>query len=338
MSESDSKLVSVLEAVLAKCADKNTGELSESDSKRVSNLIGSYLGIHKTPNGWLPCQSSRVPRQIADFVYLNCWPAFREWTERWFVSLTEQEIMALKLDDVLIPLAPGGSGDIYRCFHKNGDISVAERDGTRAPSIFQRVPEPEATLTSVLEAILRENHADAETEELSQKELHRVQLLIRDYLGVPDFFSNREPYQIAYDIYCNCGGLSRKAAGRWLGSLTDEQRASLQLGDVLMALQSGHHEEYEQQADENDEERRAEKDGFVEPAPDEPDQASSSDDEPRPVHTARSGPELGTLTPEDLDRIFNGEWAAVSDHATGTPELSPEEIARRDAMLRILGQ
>jgi hypothetical protein len=115
-----------------------------------------------------------------------------------------------------------------------------------------------SSLTYVLERVLRENHADEETERLSVKESKLVYQLVTDYLETDNpWWDSLEPRQIADDIYGSCEGLSVNAAERWLASLTAEELAALQLGDVLMALQPGHYDEYEQQADENEEERRA---------------------------------------------------------------------------------
>ena len=106
MSEADSKLISVLEAILREWhSDEDTEELSPAESQRVQRLIRDYLEITDSP-------SSREPYQIADFVYWNCESASRDAAERWLNSLTEKQLAGLAFGDVLSALAPGLAADI----------------------------------------------------------------------------------------------------------------------------------------------------------------------------------------------------------------------------------
>jgi len=119
----------------------------------------------------------------------------------------------------------------------------------------------DSSLTSVLEQVLRGNYADEETGELSLKESQRVRRLIRDYLEITDSPSERDPFQIANFIYWSCWSASRDAAERYLDSLTEKQVADLLFGDVLALLAPGQEASIEELADENEEERRAEREG-----------------------------------------------------------------------------
>jgi hypothetical protein len=113
MSEADSKLISILQAILREWhCDEDTEELSLKESQRVQRLIRDYLEITDSP-------SSRDPYQIADFIYWNCESLSRDATERWLRSLTEQEVARLLLGDVLGALAPGLAGDIDELADEN---------------------------------------------------------------------------------------------------------------------------------------------------------------------------------------------------------------------------
>lgn len=118
--------------------------------------------------------------------------------------------------------------------------------------------EADSKLIAVLEQILRDDHADAETEELSLQESQKVRRLIRDYLDIEDSPGECDPYQIANFVYWNCWSASQAAAERYLASMTENQVANLLLGDVLALLRPGLDEDIEELADENEEERRGE--------------------------------------------------------------------------------
>lgn len=106
MPEADSKLISVLEAILREWhSDEDTEELSPAESQRVQRLIRDNLEITDSP-------SSRDPYQIADFVYWNCASASRDAAERWLRSLTDEAVARLDVADVLAALQPGLDDDI----------------------------------------------------------------------------------------------------------------------------------------------------------------------------------------------------------------------------------
>jgi len=117
------------------------------------------------------------------------------------------------------------------------------------------MPEPVSKLEVVLWNLLEE-YLEADADELSASEAARVGRIIRDTLEIDDAPSSRDPGEIADFIYWNCWSASRVAAERWLVSLTEQEIARLQLGDVLSALAPGQAEENDELADENEAERK----------------------------------------------------------------------------------
>ena len=123
MSEADSKLISVLEAILRdEYADEDTGELSLEESRGVRALIRDSLEIDDSP-------SDRDPYQIADFIYWNCESASRDAADRWLRSLTAKQLAGLGFGDVLAALAPGLAGDIEDLANENEDERRKEKRG-----------------------------------------------------------------------------------------------------------------------------------------------------------------------------------------------------------------
>jgi hypothetical protein len=113
MSAADSKLLSVLEAILIEQhAAEETWQLPVEELRRVQRLILDYLEISDRP-------SSREPHHIAEFIYWNCWSASRDAAERWLRSLTDEEVKGLQLGDVLSALAPGQDGGINELAEEN---------------------------------------------------------------------------------------------------------------------------------------------------------------------------------------------------------------------------
>lgn len=123
MSEADSKLMSVLEAILRdEDADEATGELSPAEHRRVRGLIRDYLEISDSP-------SERDPYQIADFIYWNSLSGARAAAERYLASLTDTQVAELSLGDVLALLQPGLERDIERLVDENEGERREEKEG-----------------------------------------------------------------------------------------------------------------------------------------------------------------------------------------------------------------
>jgi hypothetical protein len=119
------------------------------------------------------------------------------------------------------------------------------------------MPEPLSTLETVLWNLLEE-HLEGDADELTPAESQRVGRLIRDTLEITDSPSSRDPYQITDFVYWNCSSGSKAAAERWLRSLSEQEVARLQLGDVLSALAPGVEGDIEELADENEAARGSE--------------------------------------------------------------------------------
>ena len=99
---------------------------------------------------------------------------------------------------------------------------------------------------------LLEEYLEDDADELTTGEANRVGRIIRDTLEIDDAPSSREPGEIADFIVHNCWSGSRAATERWLGSLTEQEVARLQLGDVLSALAPGLEGDIDELADEDD--------------------------------------------------------------------------------------
>ena len=115
-----------------------------------------------------------------------------------------------------------------------------------------------SALSDVLERILRDEYADAETGKLPEASAQQVRRFFREYLDTWDSPFSSDPVEIADFIYWNCESVSRNAAERWLNSLTAEALGKLRLGDVLGLLQPGLHADVDALARENEEERAGE--------------------------------------------------------------------------------
>jgi hypothetical protein len=113
------------------------------------------------------------------------------------------------------------------------------------------MPEPLSKLETVLWNLL-EGYLEEGADELTPAESQRVGRLIRDTLEINDSPSSHDPGEIADFVVGNCLSESRTAAERWLRSLTEQEIARLQLGDVLSALAPGLERDIEELADENE--------------------------------------------------------------------------------------
>src|SRR5262245_38959279 len=105
MADGLSKLESVLWDLLNEHLEDLADELTPEVAQRISRLVADTLETADSPNG-------RDPYQIADWIYWNCESASRVAAERWLVSLTEKDIVQLRLGDVLAALAPGHADQI----------------------------------------------------------------------------------------------------------------------------------------------------------------------------------------------------------------------------------
>src|SRR5438445_11600139 len=113
MPEADSKLISVLEAILREWhSDEDTEELSPAESQRVQRLVRDSLEITDSP-------SSRDPYEIADFICCNCSSGSQAAAERYLASLTDRQVAGLGLGDVLALLQPGLERDIEKPADRN---------------------------------------------------------------------------------------------------------------------------------------------------------------------------------------------------------------------------
>lgn len=101
--------------------EEGEDELSDVDSRRVRRLVKETLEINDSP-------SSRIPGEIADYIYWNCDSLSRDAVERWLNSLTESALGELQLGDVLSALAPGMANDIDQLAAEN------EQERTRKPT------------------------------------------------------------------------------------------------------------------------------------------------------------------------------------------------------------
>jgi hypothetical protein len=113
------------------------------------------------------------------------------------------------------------------------------------------MPVPVSKLEVVLWNLLEE-YREGDADELSAAEAERVGRIIRDTLEIDDAPSSREPGEIVDFAIHNCWSGSRAAAERWLNSLTQDEVADLQLGDVLAALSPGLEGDIDELADEDD--------------------------------------------------------------------------------------
>jgi hypothetical protein len=109
----------------------------------------------------------------------------------------------------------------------------------------------EIVLWDLLKGYLEEDET-----ELSIEVANDLRRRIREWLEVSDSPDGRDPYEFAHWICWNCE--TTVAAERWLRSMTKEEIAELQLGDVLMALAPGVYNDIEGLAKENEEERNHE--------------------------------------------------------------------------------
>lgn len=63
--------------------------------------------------------SSRIPGEIADFVFWNCSSGSQSAAERWLDSLREEELDNLMLGDVRGLLQPGSEDDVEKLAIEN---------------------------------------------------------------------------------------------------------------------------------------------------------------------------------------------------------------------------
>lgn len=106
MSGANSKLVSVLEAILrGHHCEEGEDALAVAEARGIAGLIRDRLAITDSP-------SSRDPIEIADFIYWNVGSASRAATERYLAALPAAELASLRLGDVLACLTPGLADDI----------------------------------------------------------------------------------------------------------------------------------------------------------------------------------------------------------------------------------
>ena len=99
---------------------------------------------------------------------------------------------------------------------------------------------------------LVEEEVRAETGELSVEKLEGIRHLLSIHLDITDSQRCHSPNEMAATIYSRCGSTSRDAAERWLRSLSEEERASLTLSHLLMALEADQAEQFSQLARKNE--------------------------------------------------------------------------------------